>query len=159
MLCKAHLTSHSKMSGSRWVITPSWLSGSLRPFLYSSSLSSCRLFLVSSASVRSIPSHEPIPSNKSVYICVCVYFSPYILRSTLTDIHVIFLFKMSSFVKSIFVSFKSSSKLKLVLYDSRYNILGLHGLSLDFLKMLFHPCNTLYITHERSDTRQIFLFI
>ena len=27
MLSKAHLTSHSKMSGSGWVITPSWLSG------------------------------------------------------------------------------------------------------------------------------------
>ena len=26
MLCKAHLTSHSRMSGSRWVISPSWLS-------------------------------------------------------------------------------------------------------------------------------------
>ena len=34
-LSKAHLTSHSKMSGSRWVITPSWLSGSWRSFLYS----------------------------------------------------------------------------------------------------------------------------
>ena len=32
---KAHLTSHSRMSGSRWVITPSWLSGSWRSFLYS----------------------------------------------------------------------------------------------------------------------------
>ena len=31
-LSKAHLTSHCRMSGSRWVITPSWLSGSLRPF-------------------------------------------------------------------------------------------------------------------------------
>ena len=29
MLSKAHLTSHSRVSGSRWVITPSWLSGSL----------------------------------------------------------------------------------------------------------------------------------
>ena len=28
MLPKAHLTSHSRMSGSRWVIIPSWLSGS-----------------------------------------------------------------------------------------------------------------------------------
>ena len=28
MLPKAHLTSHSRMSGSRWVITPSWLSES-----------------------------------------------------------------------------------------------------------------------------------
>ena len=39
MLPKAHLTSHSRMSGSRWVITPSWLSGSWRSFLYGSSVS------------------------------------------------------------------------------------------------------------------------
>ena len=32
MLLKAHLTSHSRMSGSRWVITPSWLSGLWRSF-------------------------------------------------------------------------------------------------------------------------------
>ena len=31
-LPKAYLTLHSKMSGSRWVITPSWLSGSWRFF-------------------------------------------------------------------------------------------------------------------------------
>ena len=31
-LSKAHLTSHSRMSGSRWVITPLWLSGSWRYF-------------------------------------------------------------------------------------------------------------------------------
>ena len=37
MFSKAHLTSHSRMSGSRWGITPSWLSGSWRSFLYSSS--------------------------------------------------------------------------------------------------------------------------
>jgi len=55
MLPKAHLTSHPRMSGSRWVITPSWLSASLRSFLYSSSVYSCYLFLISSASVRSIP--------------------------------------------------------------------------------------------------------
>ena len=51
MLPKAHLTSHSRMSGSRWVITPLWLSESWRPFLYSSSVYSCHLFLISSASV------------------------------------------------------------------------------------------------------------
>ena len=55
MLSKAHLTSHSKMSGCRWVITPSWLSGLWRSFLYRSSVYSCHLFLISSASVRSIP--------------------------------------------------------------------------------------------------------
>ena len=32
MLLKAHLTSYSKMSGSRWVITTLWLSGSWRSF-------------------------------------------------------------------------------------------------------------------------------
>ena len=54
MLSKAHLTSHYRMSGSRWVITPSWLSGSWRSFLYSS-VYSCHYFLISSASVRCIP--------------------------------------------------------------------------------------------------------
>ena len=52
MLPKGHLTSHSKMSGSRWAIIPSWLSGTLRFYLYSSSVYSCHLFLISSASVR-----------------------------------------------------------------------------------------------------------
>ena len=57
MLSKAHLTSHSRISGSCWVwvITLLWLSGSWRSFLYSSSLYSCHLFLISSASVRSLP--------------------------------------------------------------------------------------------------------
>ena len=44
------------MSGSRWVITPPWLFESWRSFLYSSSVCSFHLFLVSSVSVRSIPS-------------------------------------------------------------------------------------------------------
>ena len=43
------------MSGSRWVLTLSWLSGSWQSFLYSSFAYSCHLFLISSASVRSIP--------------------------------------------------------------------------------------------------------
>ena len=49
-----HLTSHSRMSGSRWVTTLSGLSGSLKTFFYSSSVYSCH-FLISSASVRSLP--------------------------------------------------------------------------------------------------------
>ena len=55
MLLKDYLTLHSKMPGSRWVITTSWFSGSLISFLYSSSVYSCHLFLICSASVRSIP--------------------------------------------------------------------------------------------------------
>ena len=54
MLPKAHLTSHSRMSSSRVVIASSWLSGSWRSFLYGSSVYSYHLFLISSASVRSI---------------------------------------------------------------------------------------------------------
>ena len=53
MLPKARLTSHSRLSVSRRVITPLWLSGSWRSFLYSS-VYSCHLFLISSASVMSI---------------------------------------------------------------------------------------------------------
>ena len=55
MLFKAHLTSHSRMSGSRKVTTPLWLFGSWRSFLYSSSVYSRHLFLISSASIKSIP--------------------------------------------------------------------------------------------------------
>ena len=55
MLLKAHLTSHSRMSGSRWAITPLLLSESLRSFLYSSSVYSCHFFLISPALVRSLP--------------------------------------------------------------------------------------------------------
>ena len=54
MLHNSHLTSHSRMSGSRWVITPSWLYGSLRSLWYSS-VYSCHLFFISSASVMSMP--------------------------------------------------------------------------------------------------------
>ena len=55
MLPKALFTSSSRMSGYRWVITPPWLSWSLRPFLYSFSVYSCHLFLMSSVSDRYIP--------------------------------------------------------------------------------------------------------
>ena len=63
MLPKAHLTLYSRMSGSQWVIIPLWLSGSWRSFLYSSSVYSCHFFLISSASVRSIPHNHTIALN------------------------------------------------------------------------------------------------
>ena len=52
VLPRACLTSHSRMSGSGWLTTSSWIASSL---LYSSSLYSFHLFLVSSASTRSQP--------------------------------------------------------------------------------------------------------
>ena len=54
MLPKAHLTLYSRMFGSRWVITPSGFTGLWRSFWYSSSVYFCHLFLMYSASVRSI---------------------------------------------------------------------------------------------------------
>ena len=55
MLPKTHLTSHSRMSALCEWSHPSWLSGLWKSFLYSSSVYSCHLFLIFSASVRSIP--------------------------------------------------------------------------------------------------------
>ena len=55
MFSKAHLTSYSRMSGSGWVITPSWISVPWRSFLYSSSGYSCHLFLISSALLGPYP--------------------------------------------------------------------------------------------------------
>ena len=50
MLPKVHLTSHSRMSGSKQVTTPSWLSRSWRLFFFCYlSVYFCHLFLVSSA--------------------------------------------------------------------------------------------------------------
>ena len=54
MFPKAHFTSHSRMYGSRLVTTSYWLSRSLRPFLYSSSVYYCHLSLIYSAYVRSL---------------------------------------------------------------------------------------------------------
>ena len=50
---------------------PSWLSGSWRSFLYSSSVYSCHLFLISSDSVRLIPFLSFIEPN-------CTWSVPYV---------------------------------------------------------------------------------
>ena len=54
LLPKVHLPSHTRLSGSAWVTTTSWLSVLLRPFffffLYSCSVFSCHLFLIFSVS-------------------------------------------------------------------------------------------------------------
>ena len=72
MLPKAHLTSHSRMSGSRWVTTPSWLSGSLRPFLYNVSLNRSFFFFflpyhVACRTLDPWPGIEPMPPAMEVW--------------------------------------------------------------------------------------------
>ena len=54
MFPMVHLTSHSRMSGCMWTTTTSWLSESLGPFCIVH-LCAFHLFLISSASVRSLP--------------------------------------------------------------------------------------------------------
>ena len=79
MLPKAQLTSHSRMSGCSWVITPSWLSGSWRSFLYSS-IYSCHFFLISYASVRSIPFLSFI---EPIFAWNFLFVSPIFLKKSL----------------------------------------------------------------------------
>ena len=55
MFPKADLASYSSISSFTWVTQASSLSQSLSRFSYSSSVHSCYLFLISSASVRSLP--------------------------------------------------------------------------------------------------------
>ena len=87
ILPKARLTSHSRMSDSRWMITPSWLSGLWRYFLYSPSVYSCYLFLISSASARSIPFLsfiEPIFAwMQSILVIITLNLANYLYSSSL----------------------------------------------------------------------------
>ena len=89
MLPKAHLTSYSSISGFMWVTPASSLSRSLWPFLYNSSVHSFHLFLISSASVRSltflsfivpifawsVPLVAPIFLKQSIHFTVLLFYS------------------------------------------------------------------------------------
>ena len=73
MLPKAHLTSYSRMSGYRWVITPSWLSGSWRSFLCSSSYSSFKFSSKINSSVQHPWIYSPASSHTRAHECTCVF--------------------------------------------------------------------------------------
>ena len=126
MLCKAHLTLDSKMSGSRWVITPSWLSGSVRSFLCSYSVYSCQFFLISSASVRSIPFLSfivpifawNVPLVSLIFLKVSLVF-PILLFSSL----------------SLHWSLRKSFLSHLVLWNSAFRCLDLPLSSLPFASL------------------------
>ena len=82
MLPKAHLISHYRMSGSRWVITPSWLSGLWRSFLYSSYVYSCHLVLIPFASVRAI---QFLSFIVSIFACNFSFSSVQFSRSVVSN--------------------------------------------------------------------------
>ena len=109
---KAHLTSHLRMSGSRLVTTP--LSQSLRLFLYSSPMYTCHLFLISSASVKSLPFLSFI---MPIFAWNVPYISPIFLKKSL--IFPILLFSSISLhcsLKKVFLS--------LLLFSGALNSVG-----------------------------------
>ena len=86
MLPKAHLTSHSRMSGSRWVITPSWLSELWRSFLYRSSVYSeaslvaqrlKRLPARRETRVRSLGQEDPLEKEMATYSSILAWRIPW----------------------------------------------------------------------------------
>ena len=129
MLPKVHLTSHSWMSGSRWVITLSWLSESLRSLLYSSSVYSCHLFLISSASVRSLPFLSLI---EPVFTWNVPLVSLTFLKRSL--IFPILLFSSISLHRSLRKAFLS---LLAILWNSAFRCLYLSFSPLLFTSLLF----------------------
>ena len=145
MLPKARLTSHSRMSGSRWVITPSWLFGSWRSFLHSSSVYSCHLFLISSASVRSI---------HTISVLYCAHFC---MKCSLDISN--FLEEISSLSHSILYLYFFSLFIEEGLISSWYSqVLCIHmGIYFPF-SLAFHFSFSLAICKGPSDNHFAFLY-
>ena len=90
MHSKAHLTSHSRMFGSRWVSRPLWLSVSCRSFLYSS-VYSCHLFLIYSASqVHTISVLYWVKDQKNFELKVPKAFEFYIFNEVYITYNILF---------------------------------------------------------------------
>ena len=127
MLPNAHLTSHSRMSGSMWVSTPSWLSGSWGSFLYSSSVYSCHLFLTSSASVRSI--------SLFYWAHLCMKYSLvsliFLKRPLVFPILLFFSISLHWLLREAFLS------LLVILWDSAFKWVYLSFSPLPFTSLLF----------------------
>ena len=83
MLPKAHLTSHSRMSGSKWVITLLWLCESWRSFLYkvySASLVAQRvkhLPAMQETCVRSLGQEDPLEKEMVTHSSILAWKIPW----------------------------------------------------------------------------------
>ena len=140
MLPRAHLTSHTRMSGLRWVNTPSWLSGSCSPFPYSSSVYSYHLFLISSASVRAIP-------FPSFIVPILAWNVPLILSIFLKRSPVFCILLFSPI--SLYCSFKKASFFSSLLFSRTLHSVGYIFPFLPCL-LLFFP--QLYAKHPQTTT-------
>ena len=145
MLPKTHLTSHSRMSGSRWVITPLWLSGSWRSFLYSTSVYFCHLFLLSSASLRSIPCLsfiEPIFAWNVTLVSLS-----FLKRSPVIPILLFPSISLHWSLRKVFLSFLA------ILWNSAFRWIYLSFSPLPFASLLFTA-----ICKSSSDNHFSFLY-
>ena len=136
MLLKDRLTSHSRMSGSRWVITPSVLSGSWRSFLYSSFVYSCHLFLISSASVRFIPLlsfTEPLFAWNVPLVSLIFLKRPSFSNS------IVFLYFFALFTEKAFLS------LLAIPWNSAFKWVYLSFSPLPFASLIFTYCEGLFV--------------
>ena len=127
---KAHLTSRYRMSGSRWMITPLYLSVSLRSFLYSL-LFSCNLFLISS--VRSIP-------FLSFIVPIFVWHVPFVSLNFLKEISSLSYSVISLYFFALFTLGRLSYHSLLffgILHSDGYIFAFLLCLSLLFFSQLF----------------------
>ena len=144
MLPKANLTSLSRMSCSRWVTTPSWLSGSWRSLLYSSTVYSYHLFLISSDSVKSLPFLSFIVH---IFAWNVPLVSPIFLKRSL-----VFPILLFSFI-SLHCSFKKAFlTLLAILWNSAFSWVYLSFSPLPFASLLFSA-----ICQASSDNQFAFL--
>ena len=144
MLPKANLTSLSRMSCSRWVTTPSWLSGSWRSLLYSSTVYSYHLFLISSDSVKSLPFLSFIVH---IFAWNVPLVSPVFLKRSL-----VFPILLFSFI-SLHYSFKKAFlTLLAILWNSAFSWVYLSLSPLPFASLLFSA-----ICEASSDNQFAFL--
>ena len=124
-----HLTLHSRMSGSSWVITPLWLPGSWRSFRYSSSVYSCHLFLIFFASFRSLPFLyfiEPIIEWNVPLVSLI-----FLKRSLVFPILLFFSISLHWSLRKVFLS------LLAILWNSAFRCLYLSFSPLLFTSLLF----------------------
>ena len=114
MLSKAFLTSQSRMSSSRWVATPSWLSKSWRHFLNSSFAYSCHLFLLSSASVISLWFFVTYHAHPCIKCSLTI--SNFIDQISGLTYSIVFLYSFALFIylrRPSYLSFVNSGRLQL----------------------------------------------
>ena len=131
MLPKAHLTLHSKMSGSRWAFTPSCLSESWRSFLYSS-VYSCYLFLIYSASFRY--------SISNLY-CAHIYMKCYFaISNVLEKISIVFPILLFSSISLHWSLRKTFLSLLAILWNSVFRWIYLSFSPLPFTDYAYYMC-------------------